>query len=199
MKITVPHKVLAALSAFISSDETRYVLNGVSILARKGRAIELAATDGRRLAVLKLKDQLSERDFQVIMPSSAIEAAKACFSDFNALPITITYDPATGIVSLSQDDSAGGVRITITQRRIEGTYPTYEMVIPNPLPTEWAPNEQVAYNGQFWADCMKIADQVSPRSQACKIGRRADDGVLVLTCDNSPDLGLTCVMMPMRA
>ncbi|MBI4051964.1 MAG: DNA polymerase III subunit beta, partial [Elusimicrobia bacterium] len=50
-----------------STDETRYVLNGVLWVAFRG-ALEMVATDGRRLAVIRRKGIPEEKEFKVIVP-----------------------------------------------------------------------------------------------------------------------------------
>src|SRR5271157_2523241 len=51
-----------------SSDETRYVLNGVFWVASQG-FLELVATDGRRLARIRRKCPLDGKEFRAIVPT----------------------------------------------------------------------------------------------------------------------------------
>ena len=57
----------------ISTDETRYVLNGIYFVIEKGRAI-MVATDGKRLAFISNDDVVDKKlSFSLIIPSKAIE------------------------------------------------------------------------------------------------------------------------------
>src|SRR5207253_2232423 len=55
-----------------SSDETRYVLNGV-FWAASGGILEMVATDGRRLATVKGKLIPNDKDFRVIIPTKILQ------------------------------------------------------------------------------------------------------------------------------
>jgi len=55
-----------------SSDETRYVLNGVFWAAAKG-TLEMVATDGRRLAAVKMNVLPKDKEFRAIIPTKVLQ------------------------------------------------------------------------------------------------------------------------------
>ncbi|OGW84255.1 MAG: DNA polymerase III subunit beta [Omnitrophica bacterium GWA2_52_8] len=110
-----------SLTAFaISYDETRYVLNGV-LLSVKGNKLRLVATDGRRLAFVE-KDfkNKKEKNFEIIIPSKAVQELIRILSWEGEVKII----PTKNQVVFYLGDSF------ICSRIIEGNFPNYEQVIP---------------------------------------------------------------------
>lgn len=112
---SVPADAILAASRYASVDETRYIMNGIYF--GKG---EVAATDGRRLIVLPCP-KMREEDF--ILRRSATVLAKHLFTD--------------GDVGVDCNDEVCALRnisdpleTEMIVRRIEGTYPKYNQVIP---------------------------------------------------------------------
>lgn len=112
---------LSKVSFAISTEETRYYLNGI-YLHRTDEHMALVATDGHRLALVKLAPpEGSDGMPGVIVPRAAV----------GLLRHLVTGD---GEISVSLSDrkirfvTPGNV--VITTKLIEGTYPDYERVIP---------------------------------------------------------------------
>jgi DNA polymerase III sliding clamp (beta) subunit (PCNA family) len=105
----VPSATIQAATRYASSDETRYIMNGIYF----GKA-EVAATDGRRLIVIPCSGM--QEDF--ILGKSAAVLAKHLFDG------DVSVSCNDGFCRLQQD----GRRLIA--RRIEGTYPKYNQVIP---------------------------------------------------------------------
>lgn len=55
-----------------STDETRYVINGV-LLERKAGMVRVVATDSRRLALSEQETDIPDKDFQVIIPRDTVD------------------------------------------------------------------------------------------------------------------------------
>ncbi|MDD5627696.1 MAG: DNA polymerase III subunit beta [Elusimicrobia bacterium] len=109
-----------------SSDETRHVLNGVYWSARKG-ALEMVATDGRRLAVTGRKGALKDREFQIIVPTKVLAELLRLFSSRDIKPDA--QDKLQVGVTDNQIVFQAG-ETTLISRLIGGTFPNYEQVIP---------------------------------------------------------------------
>jgi DNA polymerase-3 subunit beta len=106
----------------VSTDETRYVLNGVYFVVDKG-LLRLVSTDGRRLAMISRGgiDQKIAR--AAIVPTKAVnEVQRVLSGDEKADKVQI------GITENQIAFRVGDV--TILSRLIEGTFPNYEQVIP---------------------------------------------------------------------
>ncbi|MGV3772502.1 MAG: DNA polymerase III subunit beta [Verrucomicrobiales bacterium] len=128
-KITVPQETLRALlkktSFAISTDESRFVLNGI-FFTLKEHSIALVATDGRRLA-------LAENDVDVppsshgecIIPSKTINELNRLTGTSGEVEIRFTDNQAS--FSLMTEKGTGTLLIT---KLVEGNYPNYRQVIP---------------------------------------------------------------------
>ncbi len=103
-----------------SSDETRYVLNGV-LLSFKGDKLTMVATDGRRLALVEQELEFpKEGEADLIVPSKAVTELMHALTDEGELKI---YGSANQIAFEFAD-------ILVVSKLIEGTYPNYGQVIP---------------------------------------------------------------------
>jgi len=104
----------------ISTDETRYVLNGIYTSFRDGK-ITLVATDGRRLAMMESDlDFPASHETDVIVPTKAVQEL-----------LRLLGDEGEVLVQLSDSQIAFtvGEHLLIT-KLIEGNYPNYRQVIP---------------------------------------------------------------------
>ncbi len=105
-----------------SSDETRYVLNGVFWTASNG-ALEMVATDGRRLAAARRDFLPKDKSFRAIIPTKILHEFCKTFNDDNKEPILI------GITENQVAFQFAGT--TMLSRLVEGSFPNYEQVIPS--------------------------------------------------------------------
>ncbi|MEI6278870.1 MAG: DNA polymerase III subunit beta [Verrucomicrobiae bacterium] len=111
---------LRKTSYAISSDETRYVLNGIlfSLLDNK---MTLVATDGRRLALFDSDIEFPkshERDF--ILPTKAVTELQRLLGE-------------TGDVTISTSENLASYELNgaqVVSKLVEGNYPNYRQVIP---------------------------------------------------------------------
>lgn len=107
-----------------SSDETRYVLNGV-FWSASGGALEMVATDGRRLATVKKNAIAKDREFKVIIPTKIL-------SELLHLLNSMEGDRGEDIhLSITENQVAFQTKTTtMLSRLVEGSFPNYEQVIP---------------------------------------------------------------------
>ncbi len=104
-----------------STDETRYVLNGVYSVFAEGK-LTLVATDGRRLALTELAlDIEPEEDLRIIIPSKAVNELVKLLGEEGAVRMSITQSRAAFMV---------GDLLLVTQL-VDGKYPNFQQVIPD--------------------------------------------------------------------
>jgi DNA polymerase-3 subunit beta len=111
---------LRKTSYAISTDETRYVLNGV-LCAFKDSKLTLVATDGRRLALVDIETEIPPaNETSVIIPSKAISELARLLKDEGDIE-----------VRLGENQVAFELNGTLlVSKLIEGNYPNYRQVIP---------------------------------------------------------------------
>lgn len=125
---TIPSLVFSSLiqkTIFaISSEESRYTLNG-ALLMLKPESVAMVATDGHRLALIEHQIQVSgvSNELRVLIPKKAM----------NELQRFLLESDADAVVQLSKDEShlffTVGERILIS-RMLTGQFPNYEAVLP---------------------------------------------------------------------
>ena len=111
---------LRKTSYAISSDETRYVLNGIFASFRDGK-MTLVATDGRRLAMVDSDLEFpASHETDVIIPTKAVQELQRLLGDSGEVVVKLTDNQ----VSFTIGDSL------LVSKLIEGNYPNYRQVIP---------------------------------------------------------------------
>ena len=105
----------------ISTDETRYVLNGV-LCSFKENKLTLVATDGRRLALVDIELEFPRsHETEIIVPTKAVSELQRLLQDEGDLRL-----------SVGENQIAFEVNGTfLVSKLIEGNYPNYRQVIPN--------------------------------------------------------------------
>ncbi|MCP5518314.1 MAG: DNA polymerase III subunit beta [Verrucomicrobiales bacterium] len=109
----------------VSSDETRYVLNGL-FFSLKEHKISLVATDGRRLALTEEEvdvDPDSQREF--IVPTKAVQELGRLLQEKGDVEIRASENQVA-FTLLSED----GNQALLISKLVDGTYPNYQQVIP---------------------------------------------------------------------
>lgn len=104
----------------ISTDETRYVLNGILFSFRDNK-LTLVATDGRRLALVDIELEFPRsHEGDVIIPAKAIGEIQRLLTDDGEIKL-----------SIGENQAAFEVDGTfLVSKLIEGNYPNYRQVIP---------------------------------------------------------------------
>ncbi len=105
----------------ISTDETRYVLNGIFVSFKEGK-VTLVATDGRRLAMVEndLEFPAShERD--IIIPTKAVVELQRLLGAEGEVILKLTQNQ----ISFEANGNL------LVSKLIEGNYPNYRQVIPS--------------------------------------------------------------------
>ena len=109
-----------------SSDETRHVLNGVFWSAKKG-ALQMVATDGRRLSIVSSEGMAKEREFSIIVPTKVLGELLRLMGALDIKP-----DSQEKLqVGVTENQIVFHIKeTTLLSRLIGGTFPNYEQVIP---------------------------------------------------------------------
>jgi len=104
----------------VSKDESRAILTGVLITAQNG-LLKMVATDSYRLAITQFELENSEAEFEAVVSGSFL-------MDIAALPKI--EKPLSLSLAESQIVVSYGDTVFIN-RRIEGTFPNYQQLLPN--------------------------------------------------------------------
>jgi DNA polymerase-3 subunit beta len=124
---------LRKTSYAISTDETRYVLNGILFAFRDNR-LTMVATDGRRLAMVENDVDFPESlEADLIVPTKAVNELARLLEDQGEVTIRVSH---------SQVAFDLGNALLIS-KLIDGNYPNYRQVIPGE-PRERIPLEREA-------------------------------------------------------
>ncbi|PJT19948.1 DNA polymerase III subunit beta [Ochrobactrum sp. 30A/1000/2015] len=114
-------RVLATVGFAISTEETRYYLNGV-LMHRDGEHLAFVATDGHRLALMKLDAPAGSDGVPgIIIPRRTV----ALLQHFAEGDEDIVLKLSERKMRIVLPDGT-----TITSKLIDGTYPDYQRVIP---------------------------------------------------------------------
>src|SRR5206468_3170272 len=117
--------MLRKTSFAISTDESRYVLNGI-YLSLKDHKLTMVATDGRRLALVDEELDVSEASQgEFIVPAKAVNELNRLLQDKGEVELRYAGNQA----SFTLQDEKGGSVLIVT-KLIEGNYPNYRQVIP---------------------------------------------------------------------
>lgn len=111
---------LRKTSYAISTDETRYVLNGI-LFSFKNNALTMVATDGRRLAMVEQELEFPQsQEIDIIVPTKAVNELARLLNDSGDVIIRVTGSQ----VGFDLRDSL------LISKLIDGNYPNYRQVIP---------------------------------------------------------------------
>jgi DNA polymerase-3 subunit beta len=160
----------------ISTEETRYYLNGVYMHAAKGpegAVLRCVATDGHRLARIDAAlPEGAEGVPGVIVPRKTVGELRKLLDD----------DEMTIAVSVSETKIRFATpEVTLTSKVIDGTFPDYARVIPT------ANAKRLEVDAAEFAQAVdRVATVSSERSRAVKMALAEDRLVLSV---NAPDSG----------
>lgn len=155
----------------VSSDETRYVLNGI-LFAIQNQTVRFVATDGRRLALVEKNfNNTSKQNISMIIPTKAIHEIMKILDWEGTLKII----PSQNQVIFHFGDTY------LISRLIEGNFPNYEQVIPKEEKTKAAANRE-----ELLQAVRRSALLTSPDSPAVKMDFVKGK---IIVSSRSPNLG----------
>jgi DNA polymerase-3 subunit beta len=115
------HDGLRKTSYAISTDETRYVLNGV-LFSFKDNKLTLVATDGRRLAMVEIELEFPRsHEADLIVPTKAVIELQRLLTDDGEIKVSM----GSGQIAFDLN------KTLLVSKLIEGNYPNYRQVIPS--------------------------------------------------------------------
>ncbi|MEX2580814.1 MAG: DNA polymerase III subunit beta [Verrucomicrobiales bacterium] len=164
-------EALRKTSYAISTDETRYVLNGVNCLIGEGM-LTLVATDGRRLAMVEQDLEFpAGNEIGVIIPTKAVNELQRLLSGSGELKVSLT-------------DSQAGFELNeshLITKLIEGNYPNFRQVIPGEAKYRVTVEREVLHNA-----VKRVSLLVNEKTNSIKFC--FDDHRLAISA-NSPEIG----------
>jgi len=163
--------MLRKTSYAMSTDESRYVLNGELLSFKEGK-LTIVATDGRRLALYEHESDFPKSsETEVILPSKAVAELVRILSDDGDMDISI----AENHIAFTVGDTY------LVSKLIEGNYPNYKQVIPQET------KERATIERELFLNCLKrVALLSSEKSNSVKITLQANE---IEISANSPDVG----------
>ena len=107
---------LRKTSYAISTDETRYVLNGV-LFSFKENKLTLVATDGRRLAMVDIELEFPRsHEADIIVPTKAVTELQRLLTDEGEVKVSV----GSGQIAFDLNNTL------LVSKLIEGNYPNYQ-------------------------------------------------------------------------
>jgi len=179
-KVMLPQEKIRSMlrktSFAISTDESRYVLNGI-FLSLKEHKLTMVATDGRRLALVDEEVDVSEKSQgEFIIPAKAVNELNRLLQEKGDVEIRYTDNQAAFEL---KDEK--GFSILIITKLIEGSYPNYRQVIPAEA------KERVALGREEFMHALRRAEiMTSEKQNSVKLSFSKNS--LSITA-NSPDVG----------
>lgn len=117
--------MLKKTSFAVSTDESRYVLNGIFISLKEGK-MTFVATDGRRLALVDEEVDVSEKSSgEFIVPAKAVNELTRLLQDKGSMELKFGENQASFALQ-----NENGFSVLLITKLIEGNYPNYRQVIP---------------------------------------------------------------------
>jgi DNA polymerase-3 subunit beta len=122
--VAIPQKALRdglkKTSYAISTDETRYVLNGL-LFSFKENKLTLVATDGRRLAMVDIELEFPKsHEADIIVPTKAVTELGRLLTEDGEVKVSV----GSGQIAFELNNTL------LVSKLIEGNYPNYKQVIP---------------------------------------------------------------------
>ncbi len=164
-----------------SSDEARYILNGVYFKFEEGK-LSLVATDGRRLALISKELEFPpEQSGAIIIPGKTaaellrlLDVGKEVRISFNERQVA--FDVETG-------ENSGGLvgSVNLISKIVEGNYPNYQQVIPKET------HQRIKLEREFFLQCVHRAALVSS-DKSNTVRLKVSPNLLEVTA-SSPDFG----------
>ncbi len=121
--------MLRKVSYAQSTDENRYILNGVFFEFSAGK-LTLVATDGRRLAKCEQKLEGSDKTLALILPARTITELSRLLKSGGKVHVSNNERQVGFTIDIPTNDEGLVDRIQLVSKVVEGNYPNYRQVIP---------------------------------------------------------------------
>ena len=179
-KVALPQENIRAMikktSFAVSTDESRYVLNGIFISLKDGK-MTLVATDGRRLALVDEEVELGEKSTgEFIVPAKAVNELNRLLQATGNVELKFGENQASFAL---KDDK--GFSVLLITKLIEGNYPNYKQVIPGEA------KERIALVREELLQALRRAE-IMTSEKANSVRLTFGKNLLTITA-NSPEVG----------
>ncbi|MEC7287427.1 MAG: DNA polymerase III subunit beta [Verrucomicrobiota bacterium] len=157
--------MLKSVSYAQSTDENRYILNGVYFNFVDER-LTLVATDGRRLGLTGLELEVSEENAgSLILPAKTVAELERLMGKGEKVNIAFNDRQAAFEIGLDEAGDSGLVdHLYLVSKIVEGNYPNYRQVIPKET------EHRVKIERELMLECVHRAALVtSDKSNSVKI------------------------------
>ena len=191
LKVTLNIRALRATLVAVSTEETRYYLNGIN-LEFTPDGVTMCATDGHRMIVLRQpygEHAATGAHASVIVPRDLVAKLKIKLKTLDETTLTIGDD---GRLTFEHaGESYGGARV-------DGTFPDYRRIVPTDLD-----GKPAQYNPAYLADFAKARQELTG-SKLDKDGKGSPivryNGLNPAVVDFAWDTGFDAfgVLMPLR-
>lgn len=173
--------MLKSVSYAQSTDETRYILNGVYFNFRDAK-LTLVATDGRRLALTSKEMEIPEESAgAIILPAKTVGELLRMLGKGAKIKIAFNDRRASFEISTEGEDTGLVDSIYLYSKVVEGNYPNYQQVIPKET------HQRIKLERELFAECVHRAALVcSDKSNQVRI--KLSTNLLEITAQ-SPDFG----------
>ncbi|MEI6861471.1 MAG: DNA polymerase III subunit beta [Verrucomicrobiota bacterium] len=164
-----------------STDETRYILNGVYLNFRDNK-LSLVATDGRRLALVSKELEIPTASAgSIILPAKSVAELERMLGKGGKLKISFNDRRAAFQIATDKDTSGLIDHIYLYSKVVEGNYPNYQQVIPKET------HQRLKLERELFLQCVHRAQLVcSEKANSVKI--KLTTNLLEITAQ-SPDFG----------
>jgi len=164
-----------------STDETRYILNGV-YFNFKDEKLSLVATDGRRLALSAKEMEIPPASAgSIILPAKTVGELTRLLDKGEKIRINFNERRAAFQIATDKDSSGLIDHVYLYSKVVEGSYPNYHQVIPKET------HQRVKLERELFLQCVHRAALVcSEKANSVKI--KLSSNLLELSAQ-SPDFG----------
>ena len=164
-----------------STDETRFILNGV-YFNFKDQKLSLVATDGRRLALIsKEMETPAAKSGAIILPAKTVNELVRLLDKGAKVKISFSDRKAAFQIATDKDTSGLVDSIYLYSKVVEGNYPNYLQVIPKET------HQRIKLERELFLQCIHRAGLVcSDKSNSVEI--KLTSNLLEITAQ-SPDFG----------
>lgn len=107
-----------------SSDEAKQLLTGLHVRVHED-FLELAATDGHRLAVVTASQGIDESEIDITIPAKALRELERMLGRQEGV-LALRYDPSQIVFEFESEQGTA----RLSSRLLEGQYPAYNQLIP---------------------------------------------------------------------
>ena len=168
--------MLKSVSFAQSTDENRYILNGV-YFNFSDENLTLVATDGRRLALTSIELGANDTDTgSLILPAKTVTEIERLVGKGDSVKIAFNDRQVAFEIAIKDDEGDSGLvdQIYLVSKIVEGNFPNYRQVIPKDT------EHRVKIERELFLECVHRAALVtSEKSNSIKL--KMSDNLMELT------------------